>query len=155
MTAVVVVPHHVSHPTHHLDEVPARPPLRVIPGGRKAARAHALGYRSSHGRLHPAIYRRRRLGVALAMVTVAVMASFAVTNASKVSANGAPTSPVSVTKATATDSYVVQAGDTLWSIARRIHPSGDVRGVVDRLADRAGSTVLQPGQSIRINDLAS
>ena len=34
-------------------------------------------------------------------------------------------------------SVVVEPGDTLWSIARRLQPTGDVRALVDRLAGAA------------------
>lgn len=47
--------------------------------------------------------------------------------------------------------YVVQAGDTVWSIAAS-HYGGDVREAVWRLEDRnhlAGSLV-QPGQKLRL-----
>jgi nucleoid-associated protein YgaU len=43
---------------------------------------------------------------------------------------------------------VVEPGDTLWSIARRVEPTGDVRPVVDRLVAANGSTVIVPGQEL-------
>ncbi len=49
--------------------------------------------------------------------------------------------------------YVVQPGDTLWSIARHLHPSGDIRAVVDELAARAGSASLQAGQRLSLDGL--
>ncbi len=42
---------------------------------------------------------------------------------------------------------VVHAGDSYWSIARRFHPNGDVRSLVDRLSAAHGSAPLQPGMS--------
>jgi nucleoid-associated protein YgaU len=46
--------------------------------------------------------------------------------------------------------YVVQAGDTLWSIAERLSPGQDPRPVVDAIAEangvRAGDLV--PGQTL-------
>lgn len=44
--------------------------------------------------------------------------------------------------------HVVQPGDTLWTIARRVQPEGDVRALVDRLEDAAGGASLQVGQRI-------
>jgi hypothetical protein len=44
----------------------------------------------------------------------------------------------------------VAPGDTLWTIARRLQPSGDVRPLVDRLAAAHGSTVLQVGERIMV-----
>ena len=44
----------------------------------------------------------------------------------------------------------VEAGDTLWSIARRIQPTGDVRPLVDQLVATNGTAPLQPGQQLTI-----
>ena len=45
--------------------------------------------------------------------------------------------------------YVVQPGDTLWSIAERITPDDrDIRHTVDRLAASTGGAMLQPGQRV-------
>jgi hypothetical protein len=49
--------------------------------------------------------------------------------------------------------YVVQPGDTLWSIARQIDPNGDPRPIVDRLAERAGGAALRPGQRLSLDGL--
>ena len=48
------------------------------------------------------------------------------------------------------ENIVVQPGDTLWSIARRIAPHSDPRGVVDRLAAELGTSDLQAGEMIRV-----
>jgi nucleoid-associated protein YgaU len=44
--------------------------------------------------------------------------------------------------------YTVQAGDTLWTIAQRIDPSGDPRPLVAKLAAQTGSDTVAPGQKI-------
>jgi hypothetical protein len=44
--------------------------------------------------------------------------------------------------------YVVHPGDTYWTIARRLQPTGDVRVVVDRLSDEHGGAALQPGEQL-------
>lgn len=44
----------------------------------------------------------------------------------------------------------VRRGDTLWSIARRIRPEGEVRVVVDRLVAQHGSRPLEPGERLVI-----
>lgn len=49
---------------------------------------------------------------------------------------------------------VVQSGDTLTSIARRLQPSGDVSGLVDRLAALHGPGALQPGDRIALGSLS-
>jgi hypothetical protein len=46
--------------------------------------------------------------------------------------------------------YVVRPGDTLWSVARRVQPGGDVRPLVDRLVARHGGAALEPGEVIRL-----
>jgi LysM repeat protein len=44
--------------------------------------------------------------------------------------------------------YVVQPGDTYWTIARRLQPTGDVRVLVDRLSGDHGGAPLQPGEQL-------
>lgn len=46
--------------------------------------------------------------------------------------------------------YVVQPGDTLWSIARSLQPEGDVRPLVDDLAASRQGRPLQPGERIEL-----
>jgi LysM domain-containing protein len=49
-----------------------------------------------------------------------------------------------------TATYVVRRGDTLWSIAVRVSPGSDPRGVVDRIArtNHVDATGLVPGQEL-------
>ena len=47
-------------------------------------------------------------------------------------------------------SYVVQSGDTLWNVARALHPSGDLRATVDRLASSHRGSELQAGERIAL-----
>ena len=44
--------------------------------------------------------------------------------------------------------YTVQPGDTLWSIAERVDPSGDPRPLVARLAAQIGSDTVVPGEQL-------
>jgi hypothetical protein len=46
--------------------------------------------------------------------------------------------------------YVVRPGDTLWSIAVRLDPTGDPRPVVTRLAAQVGSDTVVPGEQLVI-----
>jgi LysM domain-containing protein len=46
--------------------------------------------------------------------------------------------------------YVVQPGDTMWSIAQRLDPGADPRPVVARLGAEVGSDTLQPGERLRL-----
>jgi hypothetical protein len=51
--------------------------------------------------------------------------------------------------------YVVQPGDTLWTIARRLEPSGDVRATVDALVARHGSASIQVGDRLPLSEVTS
>jgi hypothetical protein len=44
--------------------------------------------------------------------------------------------------------YVVQPGDSLWSIAEHFQPEGDVRPVVDELSAARGGAPLVPGEVV-------
>ncbi len=44
--------------------------------------------------------------------------------------------------------YVVQPGDTLWSIAVRLDPNGDPRPVVAQLATQVGGDNVVPGEQL-------
>jgi nucleoid-associated protein YgaU len=48
--------------------------------------------------------------------------------------------------------YVVQPGDTIWSIAHDLDPSGDTRATVDRIVALNGGAALEPGQRLRLSD---
>jgi len=48
--------------------------------------------------------------------------------------------------------YVVQPGDTLWSIALTLSPGDDPRPLVHVLDDIAGGALLAPGQRLVIPD---
>jgi hypothetical protein len=43
---------------------------------------------------------------------------------------------------------IVQPGDTLWSIARRVQPTGDLRPLVDKLDAQRHGRALQVGETI-------
>lgn len=116
---------------------PRRPPLRVIEGGRAPARVAQV-----------AIYRRRRLVAALAVVLLAVTAFLLVNAVVTRSAGDGTPNPVAGTSAP--DLHVVQPGDTLWSIARELDPNVDVRLVVDQLVDLNGRAPLVVGQHLAL-----
>ncbi|MCU1463049.1 MAG: hypothetical protein JWO37_3124 [Acidimicrobiales bacterium] len=116
-----------------------RPQLRVIDGGRSAARPSTATYR-----------RRRCLAVAaLVVVVLAACAAMARAGVGPLAAPAVATpAPIAVA---GPGTYVVQPGDTWWSIARRLHPDGDVRPIVDELAARNGGPSLQVGQRVSID----
>ena len=95
------------------------------------------------GRPSARVYRRRRMvvGTALAvavasMVTIA-MGTSAIANEPGVGNQAVPRA------------IVVQQGDTLWEIARRIAPTGNISNLVDELV-RINGADLQVGQIIRV-----
>jgi nucleoid-associated protein YgaU len=94
-----------------------------------------------------ATYRRRRLVALLAVGVVAVLLVLAAGRAAAtfldVPASVPERRPVPA-------SYVVQPGDTLWSIAERLDPTGDVRPLVDVLARLNGGTDLVVGQQLLV-----
>lgn len=104
-------------------------------------------------RSHPsAAVRRRR-----AAITLVVLAALGVLlGAGSLAGAGQapPSSPGSSTpveiRAVAASTHVVQPGDTLWSLARRIQPEGDVRPLVARLRAASGPGPLLPGQPLRL-----
>jgi nucleoid-associated protein YgaU len=135
----------------------ARPPLRLVPGGREAALRH---------RQPAAVYRRRRWAAALVAVTVLVagLAAARALERRVVDETGAvgtaaapvassPPAPAGGDTAGATV-HVVQPGDTAWSIARRLQPDGDVRPLVDELVERSGGGALRAGQRLDLTGLA-
>ena len=46
--------------------------------------------------------------------------------------------------------YIVQPGDTMWSIAERLDPSGDPRVVVAQLTAQVGSDTLRVGERLHL-----
>lgn len=106
-----------------------------------------------------ATYRRRQ-AVALVLVLalagtawLAASAAIGVVGAA-VTAEAPVASPQALAAAPiASRPYVVQSGDTLWSIARRLQPEGDVRPLVAELAHRNGGSALQAGERLDLDGL--
>jgi hypothetical protein len=156
--AAVLTPTHA--PWHDLEpvEVPsraARPRLTVLDGGRAGVRAHRR--QRGVGPVRVVIAGVvTALVVALALVGVAaLLGAGAAASGPAPTANGevtgaavAPSAPV-----TGAGEVVVRPGDTLWSIASGLRPDGDVRPLVDELAERAGGATLVPGQRIDVTGL--
>jgi hypothetical protein len=158
MAAVILAPH----------PEPRRPALRLVvstPHEPGLARSRRVAPR----RPSRAVYWRRRATVLLVAVTLVALgwaaagamgagsaddlsivtaASLAAPLAPAAAPDAAPTAPV------APKVYVVRPGDTVWSIAERLHPEGDVRELVDQLTERAGGSGLQAGQRIALDGLA-
>ena len=54
------------------------------------------------------------------------------------------------TETAAVHVWIVQPGDTLWGIARRLDPHGDVRPLVDALSRQVHGKPLQAGEQLRL-----
>jgi hypothetical protein len=136
-------------------EAAERPQLRLIVGG-----------------LHPSVAAmptaRPVLRTVLGGLALAVLLALAAVGAHNLlgadAAASVPASPAAINHpigadATTTSSapveVVVHPGDTLWSIARQLRPSGEIRGIVDALQRRVGGTALEAGQRIDVRDLVA
>ena len=94
-----------------------------------------------------AAVRRRRLvlGTVATGLLVALALPWSGTGGHALTTPGpAPAGPA----LSAGSTYVVQPGDTLWSIAVRMDPSGDPRPVVARLAADVGGDTVVPGERL-------
>ena len=96
--------------------------------------------------LEARVYRRRRVGAALAVAVSAICLGTVAVGAHGLLTGEPPgrhAQPQHVV-------YVVQPGDTLWAIARRLQPTGDVRPLVARLAAQRHGQPLEVGQSVSL-----
>jgi hypothetical protein len=91
-------------------------------------------------------YLRRRVG-ALTFVVALVVSVGSVAQHGVADRGGDPASATAVGRAV---SYVVQPGDTLWSIAERLYPGSDVTLVVDSMVSLNGGAAIDAGQRIQL-----
>jgi Tfp pilus assembly protein FimV len=105
----------------------------------------------------PATYLRRRFMALVLLGAVAVGVVALVSTAAHAGADlvrGTEAAPAAAPAVPVLPKvYVVRSGDTLWSIARRLQPEGDVRPLVEALTERGGSPVLAPGQRVDLDGL--
>jgi hypothetical protein len=115
-----------------------------------------LNYRPvmSHRTTSRAVYRRRRIAVLLCAAAVFALGWVGLHRLTGASGGGpltAPGQPVSINAALVTHTRViVQPGDTMWTIARRVQPSGDVRPLVSSLEAKRHGRPLQVGETLQI-----
>ncbi|HEX8769742.1 MAG TPA: LysM peptidoglycan-binding domain-containing protein [Acidimicrobiales bacterium] len=92
-------------------------------------------------------YTRRRIVAALVLTAMVLLAWAAVREVGVIATLSSP-GRSSAGAPMSGSAYVVQPGETLWSIARRVDPGGDPRPVVDRLAAAHGGAELTAGEVI-------
>ena len=92
--------------------------------------------------------RRRRLA-ALVLLAVVALGLGALLRWTAAGVVGSDSSPEPISSAV----YVVQPGDTLWTIAERVAPGEDPRPIVAELRQRHGDSSLQVGDRLDLTDL--
>ncbi len=110
--------------------------------------------RPNRRRVAPAVYRRRRLGLAVLVLGVVLAGG----EARESLGGGSLTIPEAVSPAprplavrpVSRTTHLVAPGDTLWSIARRAQPTGDIRPLVDAMAARRGGRPVQVGERVEV-----
>jgi hypothetical protein len=101
-------------------------------------------------RLPASTYRRRR-AVAAGLAVVLVLSLWAAVGTLGGGPLAAPERPNSAASALRPgETYVVQPGDTFWSIVQRLRPDADPRPLVDRLIALHGGTTLHVGERITL-----
>jgi hypothetical protein len=112
-----------------------RPELRVVAGGTGVRRPD------------DAVFRQRRLAVALVALVVTALA---VLGATSLLARPASAGTPAAAEASVRVTHVVEAGDTYWSIAAELPHRGDLRTFVDRLVDANGGRALVAGDVLEV-----
>lgn len=144
-------------------------PVRSRPGLDGLRRPSGVPASGSSNTAMTAVYRRRRLGVALTMMFLLVASAHLVTVVAAGRLASPPAAESLATEGLGSGSgtmagavaspiatlHVVRPGETLWSIARDLQPEGDVRPLVDHLARRHGGSALQAGERLDLDALRS
>lgn len=111
--------------------------------------------RSAGRRPSPRVYRRRRMAAAVLAVGAGALGALGLGTVAGRLGGGPLTASepgISVTGARLVSgaTYVVAPGDTLWSIARRAQPAGDVRPLVQSLERSRQGEPLRVGERITL-----
>jgi len=126
-----------------------------MPSGSTVATLYPSPHRRPPGRPElrlvgppPPTFWFRRVAVLLAALLLVAGVGLVLRAAGGSITHEPPAAPAN--PSTATADYVVQPGDTLWSVARRVHPEGDIRPFVDRLVAARGGAGLAVGEVIHV-----
>ena len=123
-------------------------PLRLVPDYPEYEERLVVVHRQPRPRAtrsKRAVYMRRRLiaaSLGLGIVLTAAHAGVAL---------GGPTTTPGRSPHPRIVSVVVQPGDTLWSIAERIAPSSNTARIVDKWAEKLGTSDVRAGQGLNLD----
>jgi nucleoid-associated protein YgaU len=105
--------------------------------------------------VRPAVLLRRRLAVSAVLFLILAASMQAVRLAAGLLGSAPPATSEQVPAVRVAPvsrvTHLVEPGDTLWQIARRIQPTGDVRPLVDRLTRSRHGRALQVGEVVVIS----
>jgi hypothetical protein len=104
-------------------------------------------------RVSPEVIRRRRLGAAVLLIGAALLIMLGSLDLRAARTGGGPLAAAGAAPAVHLASnqvWVVQPGDTVWSIAETVDPRADVRPLVDRITSELAGRPLYPGERILI-----
>jgi hypothetical protein len=137
------------HPTYRPEPGSFRPggPDERRPGGGRSHRSRPVHPRCDDPRAAARAAAVRRRHILLAVVAVALMVLLAAPWSGKADGSLATPGPARATLV-AHAVYIVQPGDTLWSIAQRLDPEGDPRPTMTALSEQAGGDTLRPGERL-------
>ncbi len=107
--------------------------------------AEPIRHQHSH-RASASVYRRRRLGVAVATLGLLAIAIFGLVGVFGGSARADENTPGRISTPRV---VIAQPGDTLWAIARRLAPVGSITELVDQLVLMNGAEIAA-GQEVRL-----
>ncbi len=135
---------YVKHPSSSADTSPSEGLSHPL--ARMASMTATTSFRTCPASAGAVYAQRRLVAGALLVLLGAVLWTLA---------TWATDSSVGVTSAgaDATGSeqmYIVQPGDTLWSIAAELNTNGDVRDTVDRIAAENGGSAIAVGQRLQL-----
>lgn len=107
--------------------------------------AEPIKHQHTH-RAPASVYRRRRIGVAVAALGLLAVAIFGLIGIFGGAVRADENTPDRVS---APRVVIAQSGDTLWAIARRIAPVGNITELVDQLVLMNGAEIAA-GQEVRL-----
>jgi nucleoid-associated protein YgaU len=139
-------------------QAPARPahrpvaPIGPLPQSEPDRRRHQVrptraGCVVDGRKARPSVAVRRRR-VLLGTVATGLLVALALPWSGTGGSLATPGPALAGEAVAAHSAYVVQPGDTLWSIAVRLDPTGDPRPVVAKLESELGSDNVVPGEQL-------